>query len=182
LGVGRWTLVVGCSTFDLFYQRPTPNAQQPKKTLRKKQNAKIQGEKMEENSAEYNLEERLLEYSASIVRLVESMVKTKAGNHVGGQLLRSGTSLYFNHGEAEAAESARDFVHKMGICLKELLETKRALRLTNRVPLVASPSPVDQLLSETEELIKIFFASIRTAKKRIVREDREPYGDDPRDR
>ncbi len=72
----------------------------------------------------YDLDDRLLEYSASIIRLVADMAKTKAGNHVGGQLLRSGTSPYFNHGEAEAAESQRDFVHKMGVCLKELRETK----------------------------------------------------------
>ncbi len=112
----------------------------------------------------YDLEERLLKYAASIVRLVEAMVNTRAGAHVGGQLLRSGTSPFFNHGEAEAAESPRDFVHKMGICLKELRESMRALRLTKMVPLVASPCQVDALLVETEELIKIFYVSIRTAK------------------
>ena len=81
-------------------------------------------------SMEYDLEERLLEYSASITQLVEKMANTKAGNHVGGQLLRSGISPYFNHGEAEAAESPKDFVHKMSVCLKELRETKRALKLS----------------------------------------------------
>jgi four helix bundle protein len=129
---------------------------------------------MERESKKYDLEERLLEYSASIVRLVEKLAKTKVGTHVGGQLLRSGTSPYFNHGEAEAAESPRDFVHKMGVCLKELRETKRALKLTKKVPLVQSPSEVDQLLVETEELIRIFFVSIRTANKKVVRDGNEP--------
>ena len=65
-----------------------------------------------------------------------------------------------------------------GICLKELRETKRALKLTKRVPLVQPPSMVDPLLAETEELIKIFFVSIRTANKNVVREGTpEPYGD-----
>ena len=127
----------------------------------------------------YDLDERLLEYSVTIVSLVENMTGTKAANHVGGQLLRSGTSSYFNHGEAEAAESPRDFVHKMGVCLKELRETKRALKLTQKVPLVQSPAAVDPILAETEELIKIFFVSIRTASKNVVRESSdEPYGDD----
>ena len=72
---------------------------------------------------EYNLEERLLDQAAAIIKLTEHMVKTKAGVHVGGQLLRSGTSPYFNHGEAQAAESPRDFIHKMGVCLKELRES-----------------------------------------------------------
>jgi four helix bundle protein len=131
-------------------------------------------------SKKYDLEERLLEYAASIIRLVEEVAKTKAGNHVGGQFLRSGTSPYLNHGEAEASESPRDFVHKMRVCLKELRETKRALRLTKTVPLVQSPAAVDPLLAETEELIKIFFASIRTASKNVVSESQPPpYSDDP---
>ena len=134
---------------------------------------------MANETRKYDLDERLLEYSASVIRLVEDMAKTKAGNHVGGQLLRSGTSPYFNHDEAEAAESPRDFVHKMGVCLKELRETKRALKLTRKVPLVQPPTAIDPLLAETEELIKIFFVSIRTANKNVVRESPpEPYGDD----
>lgn len=119
----------------------------------------------------YDLGDRLLEYAAMIVRLVEEMDATRAGNHVAGQLLRSGTSPLFNHGEAEAAESPRDFVHKMGVCLKELRESKRALRLVQKVPLVRPPSKMAPLLDETEELIKIFYTSIRTAQKSVVRED-----------
>jgi four helix bundle protein len=101
-----------------------------------------------------------------VVRITEKMDKTRAGNHIAGQLLRSGTSPYLNHGEAESAESTEDFVHKMRICLKELRETRRALRLVLRVPLTQAPSGVDKVLAETEELICIFFASIRTASRR----------------
>ena len=60
--------------------------------------------------ADYDLEERLLEYSARIIRLVERLPNTRAGNHVAGQLLRSGTSPLPNHGEAQAAESAKKAV------------------------------------------------------------------------
>ena len=129
---------------------------------------------------EYDLGDRLLEYAAMVVRLVGEVDETRAGNHVAGQLLRSGTSPLFHHGEAEAAESQRDFVHKMGVCLKELRETKRALRLVRLIPLVQPSSKVDPVLSETEELIKIFYCSIRTAKKSAVREsDPDGYGIDP---
>ena len=48
------------------------------------------------------------------------MAKTKAGNHVGGQLLGSGTSPHCHHGEAEAAEPPRDFVNKMSVCLMDV--------------------------------------------------------------
>ena len=118
----------------------------------------------------FDLEDRLLDYAASIVRIVDALPKTKAAAHVGGQLLRSGTSPLFNHGEAQAAESPGDFVHKLSICLKELRETKRALRLILLVPLAEEPHEVESCLKETEELILIFSASIRTARKHVARE------------
>src|SRR5437588_8188545 len=80
-------------------------------------------------SPKYDLEERLLRFSASIVQLADSLPNTKAGNHIAGQLLRCGTSSLANHGEVEAAESRKDFLHKLRICLKELRETWRWLRL-----------------------------------------------------
>ena len=65
----------------------------------------------------YDLEAKLLEYSVQIIKIVEQLPNTKAGNHVAGQLLRSGTSPYPNHGEAQAAESPKDFIHKLRISL-----------------------------------------------------------------
>jgi four helix bundle protein len=121
------------------------------------------------------LEERLLEFSAAIVNLTERLEPTRAGNHVGGQLLRSGTSPYFHHGEAEAAESRPDFIHKLGVCLKELRESQRALRLIARVPLIDPPSAVEPLLRESDELIRIFNSSIRTARNREVKEEPGQY-------
>lgn len=112
----------------------------------------------------YDLEERLLEYAAAIIRMVERLPNTRAGNHVAGQLLRSGTSPMPNHGEAQAAESREDFIHKFSVCLKELRESHRWLRLIKRVPLVQPASSVDPLIGETEELIRIFKSSITTAK------------------
>ena len=114
----------------------------------------------------YDLEERLLEYAAGIIRQAERLPSTRAGNHVAAQLLRSGTSPLPNHAEAQAAESRNDFIHKLKICLKELRESLRWLRLIKRVPLLQPPSQVDPLLIETEALVKIFVASIRTAGQR----------------
>lgn len=113
---------------------------------------------------QYDLEERLLEYSTRIIRLVEKLPHTRAGNHVADQLLHSGTSALPNHGEAQAAESANDFIHKLKICLKELRETQRWLKLIQRVPLLKPPL-VESLAQETDELIRIFVRSIQTARK-----------------
>lgn len=96
--------------------------------------------------------------------MVETLPNTRARNHVAGQLLRSGTSPLPNHGEAQAAESRDDFIHKFSICLKELRETRRWLRLIARVPLLKDLGETTALVGESEELIKIFARSIRTAK------------------
>ena len=101
-----------------------------------------------------------------IVKLVEQLPKTRTGNHIAGQLLRSGTSPYPNHGEAQAAESSKDFVHKLRISLKELRESKRWLKLILKVPLIDKSNLVDDILEETEQLIKIFVTSVKTADKK----------------
>ena len=133
-------------------QRPTSNVQ------RREESAATASE------TTFDLEERLLEYAVRIIRLVDALPASPAGRHVGNQLLRCGTSPLANHGEVQGAESRKDFIHKLGLCLKEIREARRWLRLVHRVPLLA-PAKIDPLLTETESLIKIFAASIRTAEK-----------------
>jgi four helix bundle protein len=114
----------------------------------------------------YDLEERLLEFATQIIRLINELPSSRAGNHVAGQLLRASTSPLANHGEAQSAESRADFLHKLHVCLKELRETRRWLRLVRHVPLLDPPLSVDPLLTEVDELIRIFAGSIRTARRR----------------
>ena len=113
-----------------------------------------------------DLEDRLLDFAVNIVELTESLPTTRSGNHVAGQLLRSGTSPLSNHGEVEAAESRKDFVHKLRICPKELRETKRWLRLVGRLKKLGQPTNLAVCRGEVEELIRIFAASVRTAAKK----------------
>jgi four helix bundle protein len=116
-----------------------------------------------EKDQRFDLEDRLLRYAAGVVRLVEKIPNSRSGNHVAGQFLRSGTSVLPNHGEAQAAESRQDFVHKMRVCLKELRESRRWIRLIQAVPLLKDSGEAEALLDETEQLVKIFAASIRTS-------------------
>jgi four helix bundle protein len=113
----------------------------------------------------YDLEERLLDYAARIIRLSDSILPSPGARHIADQLVRSGTAPLANHGEAQAAESAADFVHKLKISLKELRETYRWLRLVEKVPLVKQPERIANLLAETDELIAIFATSIKTAAR-----------------
>ena len=142
-------------------QRPTPNIEFGSCRIAEGSD----GEYVPTSKRVYDLEDRLLDFAASIVQLTESLPNTRAGNHIAGQLLRCGTSSLSNHGEVEAAESRRDFLYKLRICLKELRETKRWLRLLGRVNKVGTPTNFNTCLNEVDELIRIFVASIRTAER-----------------
>ncbi|WFB37516.1 four helix bundle protein [Kiritimatiellota bacterium B12222] len=120
-----------------------------------------------ESLPQYDLSERLLDFAHGIMQLSESMLDTRAGNHVAKQILRSGTSPLPNHGEAQAAESPKDFIHKLRICLKELRETFLWLQLIERADLVTENFELPKLITEADELIRIFVSSIRTAEKRL---------------
>lgn len=123
---------------------------------------------MADKVREFDLEDRLVDFASSIIELTESLPNTRAGNHVTSQLLRSGTLSAPNYGEAQAAESRRDFVHKLGVCLKELRESRIWLRIVQRCKML-KVSISDATLRETEELIRIFKSSIATAKRNEVK-------------
>jgi four helix bundle protein len=112
----------------------------------------------------FDLEDRLLEFSARVVRLVDPLPNIRAANPLAGQLLRRGTSPYGNHGEIETAGSRKDSVHKLKICLKETKEIRRWLRLAAKSAMVPA-ARMTPILSETDELIRIFFSSIQTAER-----------------
>ena len=80
--------------------------------------------------------------------------------------MRSGTSALPNHGEAQAAESRADFLHKIRIYLKELRETHLRLKLIRMTNLAKDPTEADRLIRETDELTRIFVTSVLTAKRK----------------
>jgi len=95
---------------------------------------------MSKEQDKFDLEERLIEFAVRVIRTAESLPKTKIGNHISGQLIRSGTSPAPNYGEAQSAESRADFVHKMRLALKELRETKIWLLIIVRADLIKPAS------------------------------------------
>jgi four helix bundle protein len=123
----------------------------------------------EDGERRYDLEDRLLEYAARMMKLCESLPTTMGRRHVSGQLLRSGTAPLSHHGEAQAAESPEDFRHKMKLALKELKESWRWLRLIERAVMIGKSDRLGPLLKETDELIRIFATSIKTSQTNSTR-------------
>lgn len=113
----------------------------------------------------FDLEDRLINFAVLIVEIAETMPNTRAGNHLSGQLLRSGTSPALNYGEAQSGESRRDFIHKIKIVLKELRESFICRKIIFRTKLYKSEEKVISAINESNELISIFVKSVETAQK-----------------
>ena len=111
------------------------------------------------------LEERLINFAVLIIEIVNEIPNTKAGNHLSGQLVRSGTSPALNYGEAQSGESRKDFIHKIKIVLKELRETFICLKIIDKSKLLSSNEKMQIALKENDELISIFVKSVETAQK-----------------
>ena len=110
-----------------------------------------------------DLEDRLINFAVRVINVVDALPNSKVGNHISGQLLRSGTSPAPNYGEAQSAESRKDFIHKMKIALKELRETLVWLRIIQRKEL-CDPSRLNEITEECDQLISIFVKSVKTAE------------------
>ncbi len=113
------------------------------------------------------LENRLIDFAATIIIVASKFEKNYAGNHLAGQIIRSGTSPALNYGEAQSAESSKDFIHKMGICLKELRESFVCLKIIEKASLMKEEALLVSAKAEVNELISIFVSSIKTAKNNL---------------
>ena len=111
------------------------------------------------------LSERLIHFAARVGKVVDALPDTRMGRHIGGQLVRSGTSPAPNYEEACAAESPADFVHKLSIGLKELRESRCWIRLIIKTEMLPEHR-MGELLDERNQLCKIIAQSIVTAKER----------------
>lgn len=120
----------------------------------------------------FDLEDRLIEFTVVCYDIVNNLFNTRAGSHIADQLVRSCSNPALHYGEAQSAESRKDFIHKIKILLKELRETRAALKIIKRTPLTKRVELVEKALPENDELISIFASSIKTAKRNLEQEQK----------
>lgn len=111
------------------------------------------------------LEQRIISFSSSVLKEVQKLKKDQVRNHLVGQIIRSGSAVALNYGEAQSAESKRDFIHKSSVVLKELRETYINLRLISDLEEPEPNQALLELLKENNELIAIFHKTVMTAKQ-----------------
>jgi four helix bundle protein len=115
----------------------------------------------------FDLEDRLVDFACKCLEICDQLPPTRAGQNLEYQLSKSSTAAALNYGEAQAAESTADFIHKMKVVLKEIRESRVNLKIICRKPVVVNEK-TGTCLKEANELMAIFMKSIDTAKKNLT--------------
>jgi len=118
------------------------------------------------HNKKFDLEDRLVKFACLCLDICELLPMSKAGQNLEHQLSKSGTAIALIFGEAQAAESPNDFIHKMKMVLKEIRETRVNLRIITEKPLLQSEKIII-VLKECNEIMAIFLKSIDTAKNNM---------------
>jgi four helix bundle protein len=118
---------------------------------------------MENKHKKFDLEDRLVDFACLCLDVCEILPNTKAGQNLQFQLSKSGTASALIYGEAQAAESRADFIHKMKMVLKEIRESRVNLKIIKRKPIVVHEK-VESAFDESNQLMAIFLKSIGTVK------------------
>ena len=110
-------------------------------------------------------DERYLAFGAAALQLLPKLPNNKVGSHLGDQLFRSATSIGAHLQESRGAESRPDFIHKLGIALKEAREARYWLALISRAKVLGFLSTRSGgLLAEAEQIVAMLMKSVITAK------------------
>ena len=112
------------------------------------------------------LEDRLVEFSTLVFELSKQVDKEFYGNYLINQLLRSSASAALNYGEAQSAETKKDFIHKAAIVLKELRESNINLNMIQKAGIISDDHLLQKLLDESNQLVSIFYRTVQTAKNK----------------
>ena len=118
----------------------------------------------------YNLEDRVASFAARVIAVCEALPARIGSAHLKDQLFRSATSVAANYAEASVPESRKDFAHKMNVALKELVESRMWLKIISLKSYV-KPEQLVELISETNELVRIFSTSVSTARKKLSEQE-----------
>jgi four helix bundle protein len=110
-----------------------------------------------------DLKKRTKEFAHRCIKLTESLPDTFLGRHIGGQLIRSSTSVPANYRAACVAISKKSFVAKLSISIEEADESLFWLEFIMQEKLI-TPSRVEPLRNEAAEITSIFIASRKTAQ------------------
>jgi four helix bundle protein len=113
------------------------------------------------------LERRLINLAILINSICNRLDQCYLSYHLAKQITRSSTSAALNYGEAQVAESRKDFIHKISISLKELKETSITLKLLDNKAKGSLKENIIVAMNECDQMVAIFHKTVLTARKNI---------------
>jgi four helix bundle protein len=113
-----------------------------------------------------DLKQRTKRFGSEVIKLVESLPRTRSAEVIGRQLLRSGTSVGANYRAACRGRSKADFISKAGIVIEEADESIYWMELLQEAK-VATEIQNANLIKEADEIVAILTASVKTARKNM---------------
>jgi four helix bundle protein len=111
----------------------------------------------------HQLRDRTKAFALRVIRMSDSLPRTRSGSVIGNQVLRSATGMAANYRAAGRSRSKAEFVAKIGVVIEEADETVFWLEMLQDSGIV-KPTKLDSMLDEANQLLAIFTASRRTAK------------------
>ena len=118
---------------------------------------------MSDERERQDLRARTTAFALRFLKMASALPKSQIARTLGGQVLRSGTSVGANYREAYRARSTAEFISKLGDCLLELEETAYWLELLS-VAEIVKPARLRDLRRECDELLAIFTTISKNAK------------------
>jgi four helix bundle protein len=115
----------------------------------------------------FDLEDRLVKFACMCLDVCDLLPNSKTGQNLEYQLSKSSTASALIYGEAQAAESKADFIHKIKVVLKEIRESRVNLRIIIEKPVLQNEK-VHIAFKEANELMAIFLKSLETAKQNKI--------------
>jgi four helix bundle protein len=113
------------------------------------------------------LEDRLIKFSVRSYKLTGQLQKSDFTSTLSNQLIRSSTSAALNYGEAQGSETTRDFIHKIGVVIKELRESRVNFKIIKESDICRDSADLERILKENDELIAILYSTLKTAKSKL---------------
>jgi hypothetical protein len=117
--------------------------------------------------SEICVSDQLLTFVSGCLGIAGKLPESLVGRNVAEELLKPSVASYFRHGEAEATPTAKGFADKFKEVEKELRASRQALRLIQSLDSSGDRKEVESLIEQADELIRIFFRSIRTLENKL---------------
>lgn len=113
----------------------------------------------------YELEERLLRFSLTIIFIVQNLSNDRFMSQVASQIIKSTDTLSLHYRKAKKVESLKEYIHEMNMLMSELKQVLIGLKIIQKNSTINAELRILNALNESRELASIFAKKIEIKKR-----------------